>query len=278
MKKYYAVAIGRISGIYNSWEEAKIQVDSYKGEKHSSFTSLNAAGQYITAIQKDMSLKQYYSKKKYYAVRVGLNPGIYESWNAVKQQIDGIRGAQYKCFTSKTKAEIFLKDESVSSKDDTNKYNNNVLVVYTDGSCKNHSNTNNVSVAGIGIWYSDNDERNVSLRLPDNIKQTNNCAEIFAALVVLQSNIDTPLEIKSDSLCLIEGVERYNNYTKYETNKIVDDNNKKKGRIDLLLEINKELNNRQHHCPVIWTYVKSHCGVYGNDRADELASFAIQEC
>lgn len=27
MKKYYAVAIGRISGIYNSWEEAKIQVD-----------------------------------------------------------------------------------------------------------------------------------------------------------------------------------------------------------------------------------------------------------
>lgn len=179
----------------------------------------------------------------------------------------------------RSNVETFLKDEYVSSLYDTKKYNNNMLVVYTDGSCKNHSIINNVSVAGIGIWYGDDDMRNVSLRLPDNIKQTNNCAEIFAALVVLQSNINTPLEIRSDSLCLIEGVERYNNYTKYEINKITEDNNNnKKSRIDLLLEINKELNKRDHHCPVIWTYVKSHCGVYGNDKADELASFAIQEC
>ena len=36
--------------------------------------------------------------KKYYAVKAGKKPGIYESWAACKSMVDGYKGAIYKGF------------------------------------------------------------------------------------------------------------------------------------------------------------------------------------
>ena len=47
MKKYYAVKIGRIPGIYESWEEAKKQVNKYPGNQHKSFKYLYQAIEYL---------------------------------------------------------------------------------------------------------------------------------------------------------------------------------------------------------------------------------------
>lgn len=44
-------------------------------------------------------------KKKYYVVWKGMNPGIYESWDECKRQIQGFEGAVYKSFPSKRMAE-----------------------------------------------------------------------------------------------------------------------------------------------------------------------------
>ncbi len=43
-------------------------------------------------------------KKKYYVVWEGLNPGIYDSWEACKAEIKGYPNAKYKSFTSKEEA------------------------------------------------------------------------------------------------------------------------------------------------------------------------------
>ncbi len=45
------------------------------------------------------------AKKKYYVVWIGVQPGIYESWDACKQQISGYPNARYKSYTSKQEAE-----------------------------------------------------------------------------------------------------------------------------------------------------------------------------
>jgi len=37
-------------------------------------------------------------KKKYYVVWEGIRPGIYDSWEACRRQVDGIEGARYKSF------------------------------------------------------------------------------------------------------------------------------------------------------------------------------------
>lgn len=48
------------------------------------------------------------AKVKYYAVRVGLNPGIYNSWDACKEQVYGFNGAIYKSFSTIEEASKFV--------------------------------------------------------------------------------------------------------------------------------------------------------------------------
>lgn len=43
-------------------------------------------------------------KKKYYVVWRGIRPGIYNSWDECKQQVQGFEGAQYKSFADKEEA------------------------------------------------------------------------------------------------------------------------------------------------------------------------------
>ena len=45
------------------------------------------------------------SKKKFYVVWNGLNPGIYHSWDDCQAQIKGVTGAVYRSFDSKEEAE-----------------------------------------------------------------------------------------------------------------------------------------------------------------------------
>jgi ribonuclease HI len=49
------------------------------------------------------------SKKKYYVVWVGVEPGIYDNWNDCQAQIKGYPNAKYKSFKTKQEAE-FARD------------------------------------------------------------------------------------------------------------------------------------------------------------------------
>ena len=46
--------------------------------------------------------------KKYYAVRVGHNPGIYVTWSDCKMQVKGFPGAQYKSFPTEVEAKAYM--------------------------------------------------------------------------------------------------------------------------------------------------------------------------
>ena len=43
--------------------------------------------------------------RKFYVVWIGLNPGVYDSWEACKQQVEGWKGAVYKGFDTREEAE-----------------------------------------------------------------------------------------------------------------------------------------------------------------------------
>lgn len=55
--------------------------------------------------------------KKYYAVRKGRVPGIYESWEDCKKQVTGFSSASYKSFPSRGEAEAFMGSGVVSGPD-----------------------------------------------------------------------------------------------------------------------------------------------------------------
>ncbi|KAL1602547.1 hypothetical protein SLS60_005963 [Paraconiothyrium brasiliense] len=50
----------------------------------------------------------------FYAVKVGFQPGIYQSWDDAKQQTSGFKNPVFKKFSMLTEAEDFMKGESVS--------------------------------------------------------------------------------------------------------------------------------------------------------------------
>jgi len=53
------------------------------------------------------------SQKKYYVVWKGFNPGIYDSWDESKKQVEGFEGALYKSFATEEGAiEAFRSDPS----------------------------------------------------------------------------------------------------------------------------------------------------------------------
>jgi len=69
-------------------------------------------------------------KKKFYAVREGRIPGIYESWDDCKAQTEKYSGAIYKSFLTREEALLFLNPQK--SFDPTE--NSDTAVAYVDGS------------------------------------------------------------------------------------------------------------------------------------------------
>ncbi|KAH9919438.1 ribonuclease H-like domain-containing protein [Epithele typhae] len=70
------------------------------------------------------------------------------------------------------------------------------LVIYTDGSSRGNGTAG--SRAGVGVWWGDQDPRNLAERCPG--PQTNNSAELNAIIRALETAPnDRPLIIKSDS-------------------------------------------------------------------------------
>lgn len=70
--------------------------------------------------------------KKYYAVRKGKTPGIYDTWDECKDQVMGYSGAEYKKFNTENEAKNFMeigtdKKRDIPISDET-------MIAYVDGS------------------------------------------------------------------------------------------------------------------------------------------------
>tara|TARA_Y200000002_G_scaffold381141_1_gene394347 strand:- start:2175 stop:3122 length:948 start_codon:yes stop_codon:yes gene_type:complete len=158
---------------------------------------------------------------KLYAVHKGRKPGIYNSWDECKKQIDGFSGPIYKKFDNRSGAELFLKNgfnqksldkfskkQSLTRKidqknekilDDLLKNKENRVFIYTDGSCIRFKN--GITKAGYGIYIP---EKNTKVSEPLlNQKQTNNRAELTAILECIKylkkDDLEKELVIITDS-------------------------------------------------------------------------------
>lgn len=72
---------------------------------------------------------------KFYAIKKGIKPGIYNNWDDAKRQVQGFKGAIYKSFTTKAAAQAFIDDQpNEGPKLPTE------ITLYTDGGSRNHGN------------------------------------------------------------------------------------------------------------------------------------------
>jgi len=73
---------------------------------------------------------------KYYAVKIGKVPGIYDNWDECKKQVIGYTGAVYKSFSTKEEAEQFISGKK--TKEEIDKFN--LPTAYVDGSFNSETN------------------------------------------------------------------------------------------------------------------------------------------
>lgn len=79
---------------------------------------------------------------KYYAVKKGKTPGIYNSWDECKAQVDGVSGAEYKSFKSEEEARDYIGDsveQEIMNKSVEN-VNTSCVKAYVDGSYNSGTN------------------------------------------------------------------------------------------------------------------------------------------
>ena len=236
----------------------------------------------------------------FYAVANGRTIGIFLNWNDCNNSVKGYKNALYKKFDTKEEADNFIKvnEKNIDDTniDDTNnniKNHNNIIsffdnitinskdansffnpdyYVYTDGACSNNGRDN--ALAGIGIFFGINDNRNISKKIEG--KQTNNIAELSAIIetyYIIENDIlnGKKIVIVSDSKYAIKCVSSYGEKC-YKKNWNVDIPNKE--LVKTAYEMYKDKLNIQ------FIHIKAHTHntdihSFGNDNADKLANIAI---
>lgn len=223
------------------------------------------------AVVPTISKKQKTTPITYYAVKSGRTTGVFRSWDICRIQVDGYRNAVYKKFNTELEALQFVHETvppvaSTVVKNDAPIPTNKRVVIYSDGACSNNGRDN--AKAGVGVWFGENDTRNISERLPG--KQTNQRAELFAGLRALQiakENRIEKVEIVTDSRYLVKGITEWiiswkaGNWKRQPKNE----------------DLWKSLDAERENIDAKWRWVRGHSGVQGNDGADSLATAGAQK-
>ena len=223
----------------------------------------------------------------FYAVANGRTIGIFLNWNDCNNSVKKYKNALYKKFNTKEEADNFIKVNEKNIDDmNNNIQNHNIIVnskddnivfnpdyyVYTDGACSNNGKDN--ALAGIGIFFGINDNRNISKKIEG--KQTNNAAELSAIIetyYIIENDIlnGKKIAIVSDSEYVIKCVSSYGEKC-YKKCWNVDIPNK--DLVKIAYEMYKDKLNIQ------FIHIKAHTNntdihSFGNDNADKLANIAI---
>jgi ribonuclease HI len=217
----------------------------------------------------------------YYAVANGRAIGVFTTWSECNMSVKGYKNAAYKKFDTKQEAEEFVSTKGLvvaatamkaSSNDDLGDFQPDYYV-YTDGACSKNG-TGDAS-AGIGIFFGENDPRNVSAKLLG--KQTNNLAELTAIVQahdIIQPDISTgkKVVIVTDSEYAIKCVSTYGEKC-YKQNWNVDIPNK--DLVKTAYELYKDISNSIRFKHIRAHTQKTDIHSIGNDHADILARMHV---
>lgn len=247
-RKFYAVAKGRSTGVYNTWNECKQETQYFSGARYKAFPSEREAREFVAtgSVGSVSVVKREPARKR---IKRASPASSSREWNT-RRSSRGSSGLAIPC-------------PPVKEMDDGDVH------VYVDGSCFGQGSGRRRH-AGVGVYFGEGDIRNVSRPVrSEEGTFTNNRAELLAILDALRSFSSEGSEagtkgarlavtIHSDSDYGIKGITRVN---------------RRKKNTDLFDKIDREFVkvDRMGKYSIELRKVRAHAGIIGNEKADELA-------
>lgn len=197
--------------------------------------------------------------KTYYAVKIGRNPGIYDTWADCEEQVKGFKGSKYKKFNTYEEALDFIEGKGDFLRPDEDNLKDDEMIAYVDGSFCLKTKTYSYGVVIItkeGIQEfsgRDNDEEMAQMR--------NVSGEIKGAMVAM----DIAIKNRKKVLYLYYDYTGIEQWAKghWKTNK------------EGTKEYKKYYDSIKDKLQVVFIKVRAHAGVKYNEAADRLAKEAM---
>jgi ribonuclease HI len=254
IKKFYAVAVGRQTGVFNDWVTCSSHVSGYPKAKYKMFVNESEAHAFAgTAKSIPLSEPKKPSSRKKRASSTPLDE--LEATTSTTTRRSSKR-------TEMNEQEIRARAEE----EDRPPLDPNTQVIYTDGSCSGEGTPH--AKAGSGVYFGKNDPRNISELVPGQ-HHTAQRGELYAGVRALQIFTDTtrPVEIRSDSKYLVRTVNEW--MEGWFKTGVIDPRIKNPDLITTLRELC--MARRKANAVTIFKHVHAHCGIEGNEAADRLA-------
>ncbi|MEJ0084835.1 MAG: ribonuclease H family protein [Pseudomonadota bacterium] len=223
--------------------------------------------------------------KKFYVVWRGVKTGIFEDWPTTLALVDGFPGAQYKSFPTRPEAENAFRGGAPARITSAGAGKPRIVrtdhadavaafdtVIFCDGACEP-----NPGKAGSGmavyrdgalasLWYGSY-----------NPAGTNNTAELHAllhALTFASDEIDAgrTVQVRSDSSYGLNAVTKWAAGWKKRGWRKAEGEIKNLELIQQLFALYQEIENT-----VKLQHVSAHVGIEGNELADRMAMFAVEQ-
>lgn len=195
-------------------------------------------------------------KNNFYAVKQGNSPGIYETWDECRVQVDGFSGALYKGFATKKEAESYLSNNTSHKP----AFKDAEVTIYVDGSFDEES-----SVYGYGCVVIKKDgtiEKYFGAgNNPESVKLRNVAGEMLAAMNAVRYAINNGY--KSVNICYdYSGIEMWA-IGAWKTNN------------NLTMKYAHAMQEWGEKVSIMFQKIAAHTGEEYNEMADQLAKYAV---